>query len=265
MKTALLITAIVSLTLSQSCGGSKDISSSPATPEGKYYSRSLTPVIDGKMKDWGDSLLFDNSTKLIYSISNDESALYIAVKATDRFQQMKIVQGGMEIWIDFKAKKSKSTGIKFPLGEDGMSTALNRPSGQDPKEMRQQMRRKLLTMELTGFKDGLNGAQSVYSDLQVKPVIDWDDKDDMIYEVVIPFAALEESYRNNLNNMSIGIVIKGLKMDQGSSNGMPGGGPPRGGPPGGMRPGGGNMPDRSQMENMTKEDSFWIKYTISKN
>ena len=278
MKTALITTAIVSLILIESCGSSKKASSSSGTQEDKYYSRHLTPVIDGKMNEWGDTLLYDNSTKCIYSIANDESALYIAIKATDRIQQMKIVQGGMEIWIDDKAKKKKSIGVKFPLGGGSMSMPTGRTSGsgQDSKEMklqmRQQMKLQMLTMELTGFKESLNGPQSVYSDvLQVKPVIDWDDKDNMIYELVIPFAALDETVRANLNNISIGIFINGLKMDQGSGGGMPSGGPPGGGmrggggPPGGMRPGGGGMPDQSQMENMSKDNSFWKKYTIANN
>jgi len=59
-------------------------------------------------------------------------------------------------------------------------------------------------------------------------------------------------------------------MSQGLGGGMPGGGPPGGmpggRPPGGMRPGGAgrSMPDQSQMESMSKENSFWTKYTISK-
>ena len=270
MKTALFATAIVSLILIQSCGGSKETSSSSGKSEGKFYSRHLTPVIDGKMSEWGDTLSYDNSTRCIYSVGNDESALYIGIKVIDRIQQMKIIQGGMEIWIDDKVKRNKSVGIKFPVGGGGMSMPTGRTSGQDPEEMRQQMRLKLLTMELTGFKDGFNGPQSVYSNVQVKPVIDWDDKDNMIYELAIPFAALDETVKTNLNNISIGIFINGLKIEQAPGGGMPGGGlpggRPGGGPPGGIRPGGDrSMPDQSQMESMTKENSFWTKYTISKN
>lgn len=272
MKTALITTAIVLLILLESCGSSKKTGSSSGTSEDKYYSRLLTPVIDGKMNEWGETLLFDNSTKCIYAIANDDSALYIVIKAMERSQQMKIVQGGMEIWIDDMAKKKKSTGVKFPVGGGSMSMPTGRTSGggQDSKEMRQQMKLKMLTMELKGFKEGLNGPQSVSSNVQVKPVIDWDDKDNMIYEVVIPFAALDETVRAKLTHISIGIFIKGLKMEQGPGGGMPGGGMPGGGrpgggPPGGMRPGGGGMPDQSQMENISKDNSFWTKYTIAKN
>jgi hypothetical protein len=271
MKTVLITTAIVSLILLESCGSSKKTGSSSGTAEDNY-SRQLTPVIDGKMDEWGETLLYDNDTKCIYAIANDNSALYIAIKSADRIQQMKIVRGGMEIWIDNKAKKKKSIGVKFPLGGGNMPMPTGRASGsgQDSKEMRQQMKLQMLRMDLTGFKEDLNGLHDVYSNMQIKPVIDWDNKDNMVYELVIPFAALDETVRADLNNISIGIFIKGLKMEQGSGGGMPAGGPPGGGmrggggPPGGMRPGGG-MPDQGQMEKMSKENSFWTKYTIAKN
>lgn len=274
MKAAFITTVVGSFILIASCGGSKKTSSSSGASEDKFHSRYLTPVIDGKMTEWGEELLYDNTTKFIYAVSNDATAIYIAIKAADRAQQMKIVQGGMEIWLDDKAKKKKSIGVKFPLGggDMAMPAARNTGNAPDPNERRLQMKLKMLKMELTGFKEDINGLHDIYSNVQVKPVIDWDDQDNMIYEVAIPFAALDETAGANLNTISIGIFIKGVRMEQGGG-GMPGGGRPAGGgpppggggPPGGMRGGGGGMPDRSEMENMSKDNSFWTKYTIAKN
>lgn len=265
MKAVLILTLVFSVFLMESCGSSKNTNTSPGTSADKIYSKFLTPVIDGKMNEWGDALMFDNTTKCIYAIANDTAALYITIRAADRAQQMKIVQGGMEIWVDDKAKKRKTTGVKFPIGGGAMSmpagrTSENRQNGID---MRQLMKLKMLTMELTGFKEGINGSHNVYSNLQVKPVIDWDERENMVYELVIPFAVLDETVSANFTNISVGIFIKGLKMEKGF-DGMPAGGPPGGGRPGGMRPGGGGMPDQGQMENMSKDDFFWTKYTIAK-
>ncbi len=266
MKTTLFVAVIVSALLIESCGSTKNASTSSGESEEKYYSRHLTPVIDGKMNEWGETLMFDNSTKCIYSIANDDVALYIAIKAADRTQQMKIVQGGMEIWIDYTAKKKKSTGIKFPLGGGRMAMPAGGSNRQDPKEMRQQMKLNMQTMELVGFKEDLNGSHNVYSTIQVKPAIEWDDKDNMVYELAIPFAVLDEAVRANLATISIGIFVKGIKMEQGfgdrPAGGPPGGRMPGGGAPGGSRPGGG-MPDQAQMENMSKDNSFWTKYTLA--
>lgn len=260
--------ALAQLITLLSCSGSKETGLSAKTSGEKFFSRYLTPVIDGKMKDWGDTLLsYDASTKSIYCIANDTSNLYICIKAIDQAQQMKIIQGGMEIWIDDKMKRNKTTGIKFPLGGSIGQVPPEQNRGPDSKQMHLQAKLKMMTMELTGFRDEFNGKRNIYSDIPIKPVIDWDNKDDLIYELAIPFAALNNITVATLSNISIEIVIKGMSMDQG----MPEGGirrsPPAGGPPGGIRPGGtgGSMPDRSQMENMSKENSFWTKYTIYKN
>jgi len=264
MKKILIPVCIILLMLIQACGSSKETNSTTHASTEKYDSRYLSATADGKMDEWGDKLSYDNSSKCIYSIANDSSALYIAIKVLDRTQQMKMVQGGMEIWIDSKAKKTKSTGVKFPVGGSAVTMPVSRNNNNpDPKEMRQQTRAQMLTMELTGFKEGLNGSQSVYSDIPVKPVADWD-KDNLVYELVIPFSALNDNIAANLNNISIGIFINGVKLPE--SGGMPGGGMPVGGPPGGMRPlgGGGSMPDRTQMNTIAKDDFFWTKYTIAK-
>jgi hypothetical protein len=266
MKKILIAVLLVSLVIMQSCSSTKETGLSSKASDEKYFSRRLTPVIDGKMNDWGDTLMsYDASTKSIYSIANDESTLYICIKAADQMQQLKIIQGGMEIWIDDKVKRNKTTGIKFPIGGGAMEMPTSRNSQPDAKQMRQQLKLKMLNMELMGFRNAYNGKQSIYSTTQVKPVIEWDDKGNLIYELAIPFSTLETTVAANLSNISIGFVIKALKMPEGMEGG-PGGGMPPGDmqPPSGMRPPGGNMPDRTEMENMMKENSFWTKYTISK-
>lgn len=232
---------------------------------------NFTPVIDGKINEWPAELFTANtSVRCSYAIANDGNNLYIAVKVADRMQQMKLVNGGTEVWIDAKAKKKKNLGIKFPIGGEAM-TMPNRNGGQqqpDKEAMKREMRNKMLNMELEGFKPEFNGVQSVYSVSQVKPVIDWNEKDELIYELAIPFAALPPEAAASLNEVTIGIIIKGLQMPSGFPGGGPGGGGmPAGGPPAGMRPpgGGGGMPDMSQIENLTKENSLWAKYTVLKN
>lgn len=258
-----LLTITGAMLLIQSCSNSKETTSVADKKQQLYFSRTLSPHIDGKMNDWGDTLVFfDNNTKCIYSIANDSANLYIYIKATDRQQQMKMIQGGTEVWIDTKAKKNKSAGIMYPIGGGTMQMPGNKNSQSDEKQMRQQLRSQMLTLELTGFKAAINGQHSVYSDMVVKAAIDWDTKENLIYELAIPLNTLLENPSGQLQNISIGMVIKGMKMPEGMGGGnMPGGGMR---PPAGMRPpGGGSMPDMSQLQSMTKENSFWTNYSIA--
>lgn len=265
-----------------SCGGSKTATGTTeanSKPTGENYTTNkLTPTIDGQITEWADSLFtYDNTAKIRYAVANDASNIYVAIISLDRMQQMKMVNGGTEIWIDSKVKKNKSLGVKYPIGGEEMKMP-ERTSGQqqpNPEQMKIEVRSKMIRMELLGFKTDFNGQQSIYSPSQVNPVIDWNKQGDMVYEIAIPYNALQEEDAANIKNISVGIIIKGMQMPNMSGGGMPGGGMPGGGmpgggapgggrPPGGGMPGGGSRPDMSQMENMSKENTIWTKYTVVK-
>lgn len=245
------------------CSSSKGAGTTAVTTktEETYTHNSLTVKADGKIIEWNESLFkTDNTMKIKYAVANNTTHLFVALVCNDRMQQMKMLNGGTQVWIDNKLKKNSNTGVKFPIGGEFMKMP-SRSQGQtqpDATQMKEEARNKMRNMELKGFKTEYNGLQSVYSASQVIPAIDWDAQNNLVYELAIPFTALAETDATSLKNISVGIIFKGLKMPEG----MPGGG----GMPDGMKPlgGGTGMPDMSQMENMTKESSVWTKYTVIK-
>jgi hypothetical protein len=63
-------------------------------------------VIDGDIKEWGDSLRYYNAEKKInYAIANTKDTLYMAVRINDRSEQIRILKAGLTITIDPKGKK----------------------------------------------------------------------------------------------------------------------------------------------------------------
>jgi hypothetical protein len=254
MKILFIYMALAACLLVESCTNSRKTGAAKRLPG--YASRKFTPLIDGKANEWGAQLSYDSNTKSIYAFANDSLNIYVMMKATDRIQQIKIIQGGMEIWIDPRLKKNKTIGIRYPIGGAAMQMPDGRGGNQPGiNEMRAQLKQQLLKMELVGFRQGLNGVHNVYHGMQVKPVIDWDGQDHLIYELSIPLIALPMEARNGLADISIGVFIKGLKMPEGfSATGRPGGvGPAGGGSPAGV----------SQLENLVKENMFWTKYTLA--
>ena len=74
-------------------------------------------VIDGKTDEWGNKgFYFDNSTGLLYCVSNDSSNLFLCIKTADEPVIRRIFTGGLQMWIDTEGKKSKRTGILYPMG-----------------------------------------------------------------------------------------------------------------------------------------------------
>jgi len=183
-------------------------------------------IIDGKANEWPDSLFFLNpDAKIRYAIVNDSNNIYLCLKVFDDNQQMKMLRGGMEVWIDPAGKKNEICGIRYPL-----STTLN-PGNKtgswrsgDPSGIKQLKLIYLLQakdMELTGFKNGINGLVSNHTNKTgVQTIIKLDSTNILIYEAKIPLAVFKTDLTQS-NPLSVGFILKGLerpKMQEGEDS-----------------------------------------------
>lgn len=62
------------------------------------------------LKSW-----YNKTAKTWCCIYNDHNAVYIQLSITDLLQQKKVVENGIELWVDVKGKRKRNTGIIFPL------------------------------------------------------------------------------------------------------------------------------------------------------
>ena len=73
-------------------------------------------VVDGNPTEWSLPLRYsDPKSGLQYNITNDETNLYVCIRATERPAQMRVLSSGMVIWLDPSGKNKESVGIHFPL------------------------------------------------------------------------------------------------------------------------------------------------------
>lgn len=152
---------------------------------------------DGNIQEWGIPLrYYDNESRLQYTISNDSSNLYICLRATDDFSQMKIIRAGMQLWIDTIGKSKQPIGIMFPLPGDGQTGKADKQgdtamTGQfqsfDARMIKSRYYKGLNQMNLIGFKSPIGGMTLLKNDLGISVNIDWDSTGSMNYEAIIPF------------------------------------------------------------------------------
>src|SRR3978361_131259 len=77
-------------------------------------------VIDGDVKEWGDSLRYYNKDKqLNYALANDQDNLYMAIRINDRSEQIRVLKAGLTLSVDTRGKKKESFSITFPVGDQG--------------------------------------------------------------------------------------------------------------------------------------------------
>ncbi|HWY38756.1 MAG TPA: hypothetical protein VNY73_09370 [Bacteroidia bacterium] len=256
--------------------------------------QSAPVVADGRLTEWQAPLRFyDPDTKLNYVVSNDKENLYVCIRAADEQSQMKIIRGGMQVWIDTTGKKKKQVGISFPLsakmrtndGEESPSE-FKRSEKPNMERLHKKITDEANEMLLTGFKQPLNGYTARQNTSGLKLSINWDTNNIMIYEAIIPFSTFYKPTLTNadsLKTFGFSIVVNGLaapeRKDDGGSGGanMGGGGMGGGGGMsgnrggmgggmgggrgmggGGMR-GGGGAPSNPMYET----NSFWIRFRLA--
>ncbi len=229
-------------------------------------------VVNGNYSEWDDSLFsFNKSAQVNYALVNDTNAFYICIRIANEAAQMKVLRSGIEIRFNSKGKKKAEATLHFPIG-----------GRMDPGEHRNRKTMHLMyllqmqDMELSGFKSGINGFQSIKSGKNgIMAAVNWDSSDVMVYEARVPFSVFAADVLA-ANPIAVGIVIKGAQKNrQESGEGtqergqgeMPGGhGQGRSGE---MHPGGGSgregqMGEHGDNQKMFEDDEIWQLIVVAK-
>lgn len=213
--------------------------------------QSVHVVADGKANEWSMPLdYFDSEAKIQYTFSNDRDNLYLCIKSADEQAQKKIINGGLQVWVDTTGKNKKQVGILFPVGNDE-----KKESREERKNTIPSLKRSFFNtpkeMLLTGFKSPLRGLTSVQANNDIGINLNWDSVNTLTYEAIIPFKTFYKpvlALSDSLKVFGISVTINGLTPPKDSefsakeaNSGMPGGGAGGGGMPGARGMGGGGM------------------------
>ncbi len=229
--------------------------------------------IDGSLKEWNDLEAYNKATKLYYTVSNDDKALYLVIKSTDLQNSNKIAAGGITFTINTDGKKKAKDGFSviFPVvaprdfttmgggmagggfpggGAGGPGGGFTRGAGgpggfrnftPDSATLAANRKQTLAAakeIKVFGFKDITDSLISVYNEYGVKAAIGYDEQGSYIYELAIPLKFLNIK---DGKSFAYNIKVNGMVMPDFARMfaGMGGGGGNFGGGAGG--PGGGNF------------------------
>jgi hypothetical protein len=258
---------------------------------------TILPVhtTDGLVNEWQTGMFHpDKDTTVFTAIDNDDNDLYAALAIPEFSMQSKLMRNGMKLFIDPKAKKKTSHGVEFPISEEvnnfiksnfsGASGGEVRQSQQDVKKqydkkmLRQIMSLGMVSMKIFGFT-AAGTEQGLKIPGSINIAFKWDTNDVMHIEYSIPFKLLNMQPADK-SEVDIGWTVNGeqrlqnTNRDEGDgegshhySGGEGGGGYGGGrGGYGGHKGGGGYSNSSSQRkmteEEMMKEQTYWIKYTL---
>ena len=266
----ILMTGIFSTTVAQKVSNIQQ--SSVTAPAGLK--------IDGKLTEWGPALqAYNKSTKLWYTLANDDKNLYLAIKSTDAANINKILAGGISLTINTAGKKKDKDAfvITYPIATKGGGRGMGRgrkgfgqqdaPDSAQILALHKQALATCKVISAIGFKDITDTLISTYNEYSIKAVANFDDKGNFVYELAIPFymlqlsagSATEIAYQIKVNGMQLGGGMDMVKIGGGgggrvSLDGGSGGG-------GGF--GGFSARNDSDADDMMTPTDFWGKYTLA--
>jgi YD repeat-containing protein len=240
-------------------------------------------VIDGDIKEWGDSLRFYNAEKKMnYSLANDQNNLYMAIRINDRLDQMKILRAGLTFSIDPKGKKKDAFSITFPLTVQGSTalTAIKENMDETTEQERQDLMREQLTtlrgIKVEGFKDIEGDMITTSNTYGIQTAINYDQNGNLVCETAIPLkffhvdnpAKNEWAFNFKINGIARprpenanGEQVERPGRRGGGMGDMGGGRGGRGGRGGGSRVQSLHPPDTGEMG---RSEDFWKKFYLAK-
>ncbi len=229
--------------------------------------------VDGKLLEWPTDMQFYNSnTELAYTIANDSSNLYLCFQVFDELMQMKILKAGMVVSVDTNGKKKEHIIIQYPL------SYLGGGEGREPDfaDIREKFKMQPQFVQLSGFSSA-NGQNLLQTSNGVVVKLDWDENNNMNYELAIPFSSFGKTKltKNSVSNtyrLKVRLpAMEQFAVDATSGATSKGGGKSGGGgkPGGGGRPAGVGAPpgvsggDRSQFAKLFMEQKMSQKFVFS--
>ena len=171
-------------------------------PEITEDTTGIVHLLDGNTVEWpGKKFETDKETKINYAVDNDNQTLFLALRISNKQMQQKIMQQGMNLFIDAKGKKKEIRGVEFPVTLEASNDPIN----------------NLVNMKLFGFTSLPPFAQNVKTQGTINIACAWDTVDVMHIEYNIPLKFLNE-FASALNNTNISVGWKINERDNRKDN-----------------------------------------------
>lgn len=108
---------------------------------------------------------YNKDSKILYDVFHDKQNIYVNMKTSDYFTQVKILEFGLTIWFNQNGKKSKNKGIIFPQKSESLRSKQTRNKGNrnsyDKEEQKiKQLHTKFQLSQKNIFLIGMNGKNS---------------------------------------------------------------------------------------------------------
>ncbi len=160
--------------------------------------------INGKTNEWNDNFqAFNKAVEIYYTLSNDDTNLYLTAKVKEREVIDKLLRGGISLIINRENdKKSKNTlSVTYPAIEgppmwevankfSGQYNAYKRKEAVNISQLNEMFAKREKLIIVTGISSVPDSAISVYNTDGIKTASLFDDNLTYTYELALPLKYL---------------------------------------------------------------------------
>lgn len=182
-------------------------------------------VVDGRLDDWGDTLLYEHSSQgLQYQIKNDGDRIIVAMRIPDHEQQVQALSQGLSFTVNTQGKKREGPTVVFPIADRiAFRSIMSADNENRPEDMRHGGLQAIRAIYVLRFDDLLDGQISLENTYGVEARATIDTTDALCAEIAVPFDQLGVTVRRT-SKLAFNVKINGLIMpnNRGVNNGMSG-------------------------------------------
>jgi len=170
---------------------------------------------DGLLNDWQDSLSsYNEETRLHYSLSNDDTNIYLALKSTSKEDLSRILARGISFSANIEDKKKDPATVIFPVLDRTPGKNSNNKEQPEMEEMQKRVLSKIKDIKVTGFKEIIDGGISLQNSYGIRAAAAFDKDNNLVQEIIIPLSLLNLSPAGN-DLVTYNIKINGIQSPAG--------------------------------------------------
>ncbi|MEO8795460.1 MAG: hypothetical protein ABI390_08320 [Daejeonella sp.] len=159
----------------------------------KWSAKEFT--IDGQLSDWKDSLQINESNELKFSVANNGSTIFFALKNADPLQIAKILRFGLTVSVNTKERKLAAPSITYPILEVGgvksKTAQKSNPTSGEIESKQKDALSRAKSMSISGFEDLMDGQISLENTYGFKAGSIFNNENELQIELAIPLKELD--------------------------------------------------------------------------
>lgn len=223
IPTLLLLTGLLT-----ACSSSKNSQQSEPAEKGNWQTSKLQ--VDGNDSDWTAPLRFKYTGKenFSYSVTNDQTHLYVLLRSSDENTQQKILNGGLTVLFNTHAVNEErgAAGIVYPTGNIPKNPLNGRQEYNNNKHIAVGNAQDYSIFGFNTVKSLENYDYGKTNAEGIEVSVGLNAAGELVYEAAVPFTALfnrNSAVNQGGNSLSVGFFIEPVPTDP-SARGNRGGG-----------------------------------------